>query len=51
MTDRKTANYPRWISIGGSYPGAMSAWYRLKFPHIVMGGYSSSGVVEARNDF
>lgn len=37
----------QWISIGGSYPGALSAWYRYKFPHKTAGSLASSGVVEA----
>lgn len=37
--------------IGGSYPGAMAAWLRYKFPHIFDGALSSSGVVNAVFDF
>lgn len=44
------ANSP-WISIGGSYPGALSAWFRSKYPHLTIGAIASSAVVEAINDF
>ena len=41
----------RWIMVGGSYPGALSAWFRYKYPHIAMGALSSSGVVNAIEDY
>ncbi|KAJ5078336.1 peptidase s28 family protein [Anaeramoeba ignava] len=34
-----------WFTIGGSYAGALSAWFRLKYPHLTRGSLSSSGVV------
>ena len=40
-----------WITVGGSYPGAMSAWFRNKYPHLTVGAISSSGVVLAVEDF
>jgi hypothetical protein len=41
----------RWIVVGGSYPGAMSAWFRYKYPHISLGSLASSAVVEAIADY
>ena len=41
----------KWTVVGGSYPGALAAWYRLKFPHLSVGSHSSSGVVKAILDF
>ncbi|KAJ7520146.1 hypothetical protein O6H91_20G068900 [Diphasiastrum complanatum] len=36
-----------WFVFGISYPGALSAWFRLKFPHLTRGSVASSGVVKA----
>lgn len=37
--------------IGGSYPGALSSWFRLLYPHIADVSWASSAPVEAKNDF
>jgi serine protease 16 len=41
----------KWVSWGGSYPGMLSAWFRLKFPNLVHAAVSSSAPVKAQADF
>lgn len=41
----------KWITMGGSYAGALAAWFRLKFPHLAKGAIASSGVIDVVNDF
>jgi pimeloyl-ACP methyl ester carboxylesterase len=41
----------RWLLFGGSYPGALVSWFRNKYPHIAFGSWSSSGVINAIQDF
>ncbi|XAR73802.1 Prolyl oligopeptidase [Bertholletia excelsa] len=40
-----------WFVFGISYAGALSAWFRLKFPHLTCGSLASSGVVLAIYNF
>ena len=47
MKLNKTKGENSWFVFGVSYPGALSAWFRLKFPHLTCGSLASSAVVEA----
>ncbi|KAJ8558332.1 hypothetical protein K7X08_005098 [Anisodus acutangulus] len=40
-----------WFLFGTSYSGALSAWFRLKFPHLTCGSLASSAVVQAIYSF
>ncbi|XP_076999675.1 thymus-specific serine protease isoform X1 [Tamandua tetradactyla] len=40
-----------WICFGGSYAGALAAWARLKFPHLIFASVASSAPVRAVLDF
>lgn len=33
------------VIIGGSYPGALAAWFRERYPHLSVASWASSGVV------
>lgn len=39
------------IVFGGSYPGNLAAWFKLKYPEHAVGSISSSAPVYAENDF
>jgi hypothetical protein len=41
----------KWIVVGGSYPGALSAWFKATFDKSTVGAWSSSGVINAIEDF
>jgi len=49
--DELNVNNVEAFVIGGSYPGAMSAWFRSRYPHLAVGSWASSAVVQPIIDF
>jgi pimeloyl-ACP methyl ester carboxylesterase len=39
------------VVVGGSYPGALSAWFRFKYPNIAVASVASSAPIHAKEDF
>ena len=44
------AGVHEWLTIGGSYPGALSAWFKSQYTS-ASAAWSSSGVIEAIRDY
>uniref|UniRef100_A0AC34F090 Uncharacterized protein n=1 Tax=Panagrolaimus sp. ES5 TaxID=591445 RepID=A0AC34F090_9BILA len=51
MNTQHNFTNPRWITYGGSYSGALSAWARQVYPETIYAAVGSSGPVQAVVDF
>ena len=50
-TNEDLVGHHDWVVIGGSYPGALSAWFKSQYPNHAAAAWSSSGVIHAIEDF
>eukprot|EP01034_Spumella_vulgaris_P024824 gene24824-31211_t len=44
-------NNSKVITLSGSYPGSLAAWFRLKYPSVSQGSIASSAPVNAQTNF
>ncbi len=51
MTDSMSLQGAKWIAFGGSYPGALAAWIRLKYPHLIHASIATSAPIKAQLNF
>lgn len=49
--DKQHGKETKWVTFGGSYPGFMAAYARLKYPHMIHAGVSSSAPLDLKVDF
>ncbi|XP_068441238.1 thymus-specific serine protease [Clinocottus analis] len=41
----------RWVAFGGSYPGSLATWFRVKYPHLVHAAVATSAPLYATVNF
>ncbi|MEE6517610.1 hypothetical protein FKM82_027935 [Ascaphus truei] len=51
MTQKLGLGDGKWVVFGGSYPGSLAAWYRMKYPHLAHAAVASSAPVNAVVNF
>ena len=50
IANKYGAGVRKWLTIGGSYPGALSAWFKSEYTS-ADAAWSSSGVIKAIEDY
>ncbi|XP_029472070.1 putative serine protease K12H4.7 isoform X1 [Rhinatrema bivittatum] len=51
MTQKLKLSHSKWVAFGGSYPGSLATWYRLKYPHLIYAAVATSAPVYALINF
>ncbi|KAI9915516.1 hypothetical protein PsorP6_007282 [Peronosclerospora sorghi] len=51
VTDKYHLTAEKWVAFGGSYPGNLAAWVKLKYPALFAGTVASSAPLEVKLDF
>lgn len=51
MAEARGLTNAKWVAFGGSYPGSLAAWFRLKYPHLVHAAVATSAPVHATVNF
>ncbi|KAJ0395688.1 hypothetical protein ATCC90586_007927 [Pythium insidiosum] len=51
LTDKYGLEGVSWVGFGGSYPGNLAAWVKLKYPALFAGTVASSAPLLAKRDF
>ncbi|XP_058846354.1 thymus-specific serine protease isoform X2 [Acipenser ruthenus] len=51
LADKMGLTRSKWVAFGGSYPGSLATWFRLKYPHLVHAAIASSAPLHAVLNF